>query len=364
MKPGHVNEISNLKMDAWVGQVIAIGKDREGEAVLIIEWDADSLEHYSEKVLNIFAQQELDMFSYGIGLDEVEPCEQRNTYEEIEQIQDALDIRIEQIKKGDIEDVQIEEDGFEEGEEWEEEDDFEELDYELEAEVNTIILKRWLRHFRHTDEYYSLSKPDRYHVNFALEVFTDYMLSYEGEPIRDWSGWSAQAVLGNIIPSKVSGERDFFEAAELIYPRFFQFLKDRGYHENADDLIAAAELVKGELVRVSQDPSNWGMAKMMLMGAINKGIDPSDHDAMNQYMEAQRLQGLQGLLNDTLGNSEDDELPTSKPQYVLPRQDPYNNIGRNQKITVAYYDGKIVADVKFKKVEKDLRAGLCKLVKT
>jgi preprotein translocase subunit SecA len=36
--------------------------------------------------------------------------------------------------------------------------------------------------------------------------------------------------------------------------------------------------------------------------------------------------------------------------------------GRNEKITVRYHDGTVKADVKFKKVEDDLRADKCVLV--
>lgn|GEM_PF-2942844 len=40
----------------------------------------------------------------------------------------------------------------------------------------------------------------------------------------------------------------------------------------------------------------------------------------------------------------------------------FKEFERNQKVTVEYNNGEILTDVKFKKVETDLRSQLCKIV--
>jgi hypothetical protein len=61
---------------------------------------------------------------------------------------------------------------------------------------------------------------------------------------------------------------------------------------------------------------------------------------------------------------EDMYLPSSKPlQPTVHQASPFDKIGRNDKVTVKYKDGTIQADVKFKKVEDDLKSGKCELVK-
>jgi hypothetical protein len=61
---------------------------------------------------------------------------------------------------------------------------------------------------------------------------------------------------------------------------------------------------------------------------------------------------------------EDMYLPSSKPlQPTFYQASPFDKIGRNDKVTVKYKDGTLQTDVKFKKVEDDLKSGKCELVK-
>ena len=54
------------------------------------------------------------------------------------------------------------------------------------------------------------------------------------------------------------------------------------------------------------------------------------------------------------------ELDKNIPRPV--RKNPYEGIGRNQKITVRYNDGRIIENIKFKKVQQDLEDGQCELI--
>ena len=54
--------------------------------------------------------------------------------------------------------------------------------------------------------------------------------------------------------------------------------------------------------------------------------------------------------------SDDDHYELQQPRYVAPEP------GRNDKVSVRYTDGKVVADVKYKKVEPDVKAGRCVLL--
>lgn len=62
---------------------------------------------------------------------------------------------------------------------------------------------------------------------------------------------------------------------------------------------------------------------------------------------------------------EDTHLSSRKPlQPALHQASPFDKIGRNDKVTVKYKDGTLQTDVKFKKVEDDLKSGKCELVKS
>ena len=63
-------------------------------------------------------------------------------------------------------------------------------------------------------------------------------------------------------------------------------------------------------------------------------------------------------------NQNIEQLSRENQGRVIPlKQDPFKGIGRNQKITVKYKNGKLLEDIKFKKVESDLRNGLCELIR-
>lgn len=47
---------------------------------------------------------------------------------------------------------------------------------------------------------------------------------------------------------------------------------------------------------------------------------------------------------------------------VSKKNEAYQTIGRNDRVSVKYKDGKVLKDVKFKKVENDLKDGLCELI--
>lgn len=83
-------------------------------------------------------------------------------------------------------------------------------------------------------------------------------------------------------------------------------------------------------------------------------------------------ENAENLFDDLLDSDEFDEfddseedtyLSSSKPLPTFHQASPFDKIGRNDKVTVKYKDGTIQADVKFKKVEDDLKSGKCELVK-
>lgn len=75
-----------------------------------------------------------------------------------------------------------------------------------------------------------------------------------------------------------------------------------------------------------------------------EGVEFSDKEQLDQYL----LDYNQKIMYPSMNNSS--------------ITNDYKDIGRNQKISVKYPDGKVIEDVKFKKVQKDLIAGKCELV--
>ena len=92
--------------------------------------------------------------------------------------------------------------------------------------------------------------------------------------------------------------------------------------------------------------------------------EPSEADKalraeLEAAMEAARKRSEWAFLDEEDDDEEEDDsdyyVPVA-PRHVVPEP------GRNDKVSVRYKDGKIVADVKYKKVEPDVKAGRCVLL--
>ncbi|GAB4047341.1 tetratricopeptide repeat protein [Spirosoma litoris] len=94
----------------------------------------------------------------------------------------------------------------------------------------------------------------------------------------------------------------------------------------------------------------------------------------NPELEAWREERKENLINnpkesewDFLDDEDDDTppngalFPSQRSSYPMPRQ-VQPTPGRNDKVSVRYTDGKVVKDVKYKKVEADVQAGKCVLM--
>ena len=88
----------------------------------------------------------------------------------------------------------------------------------------------------------------------------------------------------------------------------------------------------------------------MMMGAIEQGVDMDDEESLKSFMDAQMFKPM--------------DLPESyKSYHQEPAQkDDLKKIGRNDKVSVKYTDGKVLKEVKFKKVMKDVQSGKCELI--
>jgi len=130
---------------------------------------------------------------------------------------------------------------------------------------------------------------------------------------------------------------------------FFKFLDDKKYISNAKSLIKAVNLIKDEIAVEADNIENWGLDKLIVMSAIEAGVDMDNEEEFEKFM-----------LNHIAELEKEEE---EEARIVPLKIDPFRKIGRNQKISIKYVDGRIVEDIKFKKVEMDLRNGICEILK-
>lgn len=202
----------------------------------------------------------------------------------------------------------------------------------------------WIGEFLESEFYEALTDEQKESAGFTISTFMDYTANYEGSYPKDWTAQDVTNACLNWIPKKVTAEIEFFNNYGDVVIAFLKFLDKEQYIENAKTLQKAIAEIKRKIPIIASNPQNWGMAKSMMMGAKQSGYDINNKQDLDKYMHEYTQQTL------------------SNRAARLPKENPYKHIGRNDKVSVKYIDGKTEENVKFKKVEQDLIDKKCELI--
>ena len=152
---------------------------------------------------------------------------------------------------------------------------------------------------------------------------------------------------GEIKDSK--GNTVYFDRAILLFPtnagQQYTSLDREKLLKGAGALAATAAKIAPEIPKMAASPQNWGMAKSFMMDAVASGYNPSKQGDLNAYM------------HDYNARLSKDFAPEK-----LSQPDPFRKYNGSNLVKVKYPDGSVVK-CKFSKVEADLRAGRCSIVK-
>jgi hypothetical protein len=211
---------------------------------------------------------------------------------------------------------------------------------------------KWVEEFHESKYFETLNEYQKQNAGFIADTFMHYMYNYEYVSPEGWDAHNVKSVCVHIVPSKVTAEIELFENYADVLLQFFKFLDEKGYITASEEIQKAVKETKDEIPKKASNPSNWGMAKSFMMGAQDAGVDFSDEQELNSFLENYDQQ-LQAELDKY--TSSENPLPI--------KEDPFRKIGRNDKITVKYSDETILENIKFKKVKQDLLDGKCELMK-
>jgi hypothetical protein len=309
VKPGTKLESGEV-VDNWGGEVFFVDKD---EDLYGIGLDALSLDSTSDAYLTDALRRGEESVEYFFNSEDLEPATARSTEEEVMAAVDRLVEREMKIERAEEERMMAQHED-------------------------------WKSAFRKSPEYDQLANVETANIDMALNTFLDYLYNYEGVWPEGWQPTHVKQVCLYWAPAKVVADPKDFKQYGTVVMALLSFLGRAGHIDNADELIQAVDEVKDRIPKEAAKESKWSLTKAGLMDAKAQGHDLSEEEAIRSFLlKKQQREAL-------------------KPQPTMPAQDPFKDIGRNQKITVLYKDGTTKADIKFKKVEKDLRAGRCELV--
>ncbi|MEQ1744621.1 MAG: hypothetical protein ABMA02_04290 [Saprospiraceae bacterium] len=321
VKPGVLLQETGEPVPGWVGQITEVPADTAAQ-IYLIELDAFSLEQLPEKYLADCIEHEEIGTSYYFREDDLEPAARRDTDEQRTAAQERLENITNPLEEDDL---------------------------------DRATVSEWIGAFEQSPLYAALTPEAQESANVIIETFAEYAFNYPGYQPDDWTVATIREVCLELIPRKFTAEIEFFELVGTVLNQFFGFLAESNRQKNAAAMHREIKKIAPEIVRNAKDPRNWGMAKGIMMQAMGTGVDLSDEHAISDFMASYsanmaRHAGLpepgpkkQSLLRPASGN-------------------PFVNIARNETVRVKYPDGSI-RDGKFKRLEDDLRAGKCELVR-
>lgn len=125
--------------------------------------------------------------------------------------------------------------------------------------------------------------------------FLEYGISYRGEIPPEMDRGSIEEIVFELFPRKVSTEPEAASAAIAELRCFWRFLQREYNLPNATQILRALEPpAEKRLQSALSDPSNFGIAKSIVMRGKNAGFDMSTPEGSSQFMaaynESRRLQ--------------------------------------------------------------------------
>jgi len=302
---------TNEVVDHWSGKITEI---YEAEKICSISFDAPTLLSLSDAYI-IDCGEDYSPLEYNLPLEEIELIERKDTDEAL---QNATEKIYERQKELGI---------------WQEDD---------ESGANEKEVKQLISHYTRTQFYNQLTDLQKESAGFIISATNDYLDGYHDVWIGDCNTYALEDVCLDVVPRKVSAELAAFEVWADVLISFFQYLDSIDYIDNARKLIQVLRQIRNEIPKIAGNPNNWGIAKTFIMAAENAGVDPTDINSLNEFLASQDLN-----ISDSIQS---------------PVNDEFKDFQRNQRVSVKYTDGRIVENVKFKKVEHDLLDGKCTLI--
>jgi len=134
-----------------------------------------------------------------------------------------------------------------------------------------------------------------------LAFSLDYVL---GTPLR-FSPVMVEIFCLDWAPGKVAIDGDGFRLLPDVLAAWIRFVgRRRGIPDEAiAEAVEAAYEYAPEMIELSQDPEEWGPAKIVVLGIQQRGIDPTDQAALDEFVDEVNRNGGIDVLADSLVES-------------------------------------------------------------
>ena len=120
-------------------------------------------------------------------------------------------------------------------------------------------------------------------ASVAIDFGADYN---HGGPLR-WSPVVVEIFMADWLPRKVTREHVFFQRVPDVLRDWVKYAGQRRSAPAAAlrETVAAVKSHRKEMLQAVSDPHAWGPAKTFAVAAHQAGVDLSDQDALDEFME-------------------------------------------------------------------------------
>ncbi len=315
VKPNVVLKSGDITDANWGGEIFEIHK---AGRMCLVSLDAITIDLLSERFLRHQIQLEIEPFYYAFAIEDLILSEERDTYEQQMAALENLGKRVIEIERQLIND-------------------------------RLFAIEQLFYEFEKSSAYAEFNPAQKTDAHFVVYSFSKMMLRYTNALPQDWLPKDVLKIYVDSVPYNVAAPLSTFEYYDTILSCFFHYLQQEGHLKNALQLTEVLEGRKITFLRNIRNDNNWSIKKEILMKRQERALDAEEAIDDN---DPEVLKGEESIL----------EAMKAITATRQPEQKSYKGIGRNEKVTVKYSDGRIVESIKFKKALPDLKAGLCVLV--
>ncbi len=200
--------------------------------------------------------------------------------------------------------------------------EIEDEDFDIQHYQRDKLLWRFVR----SVDVSMLSKSCYENAGFISGALFDYLQTYGAADIKEINENILRKVLLEIFPRKVTGDRELFETVAPIVSALLIWLESQGILSDGPQLAAKVSGWSDEIISESMDPANWGMGKSFAMKAEADGVDITDQELVQQYINQYNLEMLnQRAFNEFLPEGQSYDIEPPMPISEVPAK-----IGRNE----------------------------------
>nr|MDO8082680.1 hypothetical protein [Candidatus Freyarchaeota archaeon] len=156
-----------------------------------------------------------------------------------------------------------------------------------EKELNKILDKvyEWGVEFSKSKYFEELTEEQKRESESVVMFFTEYMYTHSGLPPEKWDSKELRECCMHTLPRKVTAQESFFKSVAPVLSAFFTFLAEKGLIRNAPVLAESVKEIDKQIVKNASKPENWGMAKTFAMAALKAGVDVTNEEEMQKFVE-------------------------------------------------------------------------------